>query len=89
MEMLDRSREWRTEPGGVIALDTGTLRVGVKKSPADRYVRFLVLAQSCGAGQAGDHGAAPALLASDTEESVPHAMRAAERKLARMTGDSL
>ena len=87
MEMLDRSREWRTEPGGVIALDTGALRVIVKESPADRYVRFLVLAQS-GNGQADGRGSAPALLASGTEESVSDAKRTAERTLARMTGNS-
>lgn len=59
MEMLDRNGERRTETGGVIALGTGALRVGRQKSPADRYVRFLVLAQSCGASQAGDRRAAP------------------------------
>ena len=86
MEMLDRNGEWRTEPGGVIALETGALRMVVKESPADRYVRFLVLAQS-GDGQADGRGSAPALLASGTEESVSDAKRAAERTLARMTGD--
>jgi len=86
MEISSRSGAWRTEPGGVIALETGALRAELKASPASPYVRFLVLARPGDTGQAGGRGPAPALLASGTEESVPAAMRAAERALARVTG---
>jgi len=88
MEISNRSGGWCTEPDGVIALEAGALRAVLTASPASRYVRFLVLAQPGEADQADGRGPTPALLASGTEESVPAAMRAAERALARIAGSS-
>jgi len=64
---------WRTEPGGVLAAEVGSLRLIVKRT--ESAVRFLLVRHR------GDDQ--HPLLASGTEDDVRAAMEAAERMLGR------